>query len=75
MKLVKMYVCVERNEQGNIEVTPRGGGSKKTKEIIMKKTKKVYKVKKTKDGNKYVMINKNKVFLKDIKGRYTLRRD
>jgi hypothetical protein len=67
MKLVKMYV----------EITPtqKGGRPKKSKEIIMKKTKKVYKVKKTKDGNKYIMINKNKVFLKDIKGRYTLRRD
>ncbi len=44
------------------------GGKKQT--IKMKKTKRVYKVKQNKDKQKYVMINRQRVYLKDIKGCY-----
>jgi hypothetical protein len=48
----------------------RGGGFHQ--HITMKKTKKHYKVRKDKLGNKYVMQNKQKVYLSSIKGSYLL---
>jgi hypothetical protein len=50
-------------------------GGQKHRYIIMKKSKKVYKVRKNKAGQSYILMNKNKVLLSDMKGRYVFRRD
>lgn len=51
------------------------GGQRKKKELIMKKTKKVYQIRMNKAKQPYIMMNKQKVLLSEINGRYTLRRD
>ena len=53
---------------------PPKGGRQKKKELIMKKTQKVYKIRMNKAKQSYILMNKKKVLLADIKGRYTLRR-
>jgi hypothetical protein len=50
-------------------------GGQKHRYIIMKKSKKVYKVRKNKAGQSYILMDKNKVLLSDMKGRYIFRRD
>ena len=53
---------------------PPKGGRQKKRELIMKKTQKVYKIRINKAKQSYILMNKKKVLLADIKGRYTLRR-
>ena len=51
--------------------TYEGGGSKNQGcSITYLPTKKVYKVRQNSDKKKYIIMNKNKVYLKDIKGKF-----
>jgi hypothetical protein len=68
LKIMKLYL--QDDEKGGAS----GGRVRPNKKVVMKKTKRVYQVRKSK-GKEYIMMNKKKVFLCDIKGTYTLQRD